>query len=348
MGTAAIELTRALIRQADVDSGANFTLFCSRERPEPFSASSITAVISPYRHELANKFRWLPAAESGAELDAMLYPYWPAPPLRRKNAPEAWVMIHDLAFRLRPQEVPWQQRLYLGRLVPRSLRQAKAILTPSEATQRDLLAAYPLAGLESRLYVIPLGSGLEGVATGSLPRGLAPGFILAVGTIEPRKNYLRLLQAHRLLRLRRPIPQLVVAGRPGWAYGATLDELARDPEVRLLGHVEDSTLKALYQKAELLAFPSLYEGFGLPLLEAMKVGLPALVGAAGALPELGGPAALAVDPLDPQAIADGLERLLDDADLRRRLAEAGLARAQAYTWEASADRLLGLLRTQSS
>jgi glycosyltransferase involved in cell wall biosynthesis len=152
-----------------------------------------------------------------------------------------------------------------------------------------------------------------------------------------------LLEAHRRLRSRRRIPRLAVAGRPGWAYGTTLNDLANDPEVRLLGHVDDPTLRALYENAAVLAFPSLYEGFGLPLLEAMKAGLPALIGDAGALPELAGTAALAVNPTDPEAIADGLERLLDDQELRDRLAEAGRVRAAEHTWQAAGARLIGLL-----
>jgi alpha-1,3-rhamnosyl/mannosyltransferase len=128
----------------------------------------------------------------------------------------------------------------------------------------------------------------------------------------------------------------VVVGRVGWAYGDALDELRAEPGVCLLGHVDDATLRALYQSAAALALPSLYEGFGLPLLEAMSEGLPALAGAAGALPALAGDAALLVDPLDVEAISDGLGRLLEDERLRQRLSIAGRLRASQYSWEAAA------------
>jgi glycosyltransferase involved in cell wall biosynthesis len=340
MGTCALELTRALLRAAGGDA---FTLFCSRERPGDLDAPTATAVLSPHRHELANKLTWLPSVEGAAGLDVMLYPYWPPPPVRRRGAPPAVTLVHDVAFRARPAEVPWQQRLYLGRLLPAAVRRSAAVLVPSAATREDVLRWFGVPGLEGRVHVIPEGSGMARVAPGSLPGDLEPGFILAVGTIEPRKNYPRLLAAHRLLRERRAVPPLVVAGGVGWAYGDALDDLRRDPGVRLLGHVDDPTLAALYRWACVLAFPSLYEGFGLPLLEAMEAGLPALVGGGGSLPELAGGAAVEVDPLSVEAIAVGLERLLDDPELRRALAQRGRERAAEFTWDAAGRRVLEIL-----
>ncbi|MDR0360684.1 MAG: glycosyltransferase family 4 protein [bacterium] len=341
MGTCALELTRALLRAAD---GEVFTLFCSRERPPGLDApATTTAVLSPHRHEVANKLAWLASVEAAAGLDVMLYPYWPPPPVRRRGAPPAVTLVHDVAFRARPAEVPWQQRLYLGRLLPAAVRRSATVLVPSAATRDDVLRWFPAPGLERRLHVIPEGSGVAGVAPGSLPAGVEPGFMLAVGTVEPRKNYLRLLAAHRRLRARRAVPPLVVVGRVGWAYGSALDELREDPGVRLLSDVDDPTLAALYRGAGLLAFPSLYEGFGLPLLEAMEAGLPALVGRGGSLPELAGGAALEVDPLSAEAIAEGLQRLLDDPELRSTLAERGRARATEFTWDGAGRRVLEIL-----
>src|SRR5205085_3640197 len=160
-------------------------------------------------------------------------------------------------------------------------------------------------------------------------------YLLAVGTVEPRKNYPRLLQAYRRLKDRGLSMPLAVAGKAGWAYGRTLDDLRNEKGVRLLGHVDDATLRALYRSASALAFPSLYEGFGLPLLEAFAEGLPAVVGAAGALPELAGDAALLVDPLDHVSLADALERVVNDQELRARLSAAGRERAADYTWQAA-------------
>lgn len=350
MLTVAVELAKALVEGRGEDQ---YTLLCSRERPPALANLECEAVLSPYRHELALKTRWLPAIETQLDCDAILYPYWPSPPKRRRAAPGAVVFVHDLAFKLRPAEVPWQQRLYMGAVLGRSLRDASAVLVPSEATRRDLLATYPITGLRSRVHVVPEGVTPE-VQPGLLPPRLAPGFILAVGTIEPRKNYPRLIAAYRHLRREsvplllgdQPgVPELVIAGRPGWAYGDTLERIKGERGVRYLGHVDDATLSALYRSASILAFPSLYEGFGLPLLEAMAHGLPAVVGNAGALPELAAGAAIVVDPMDVQSIAAGLERLLDDASLREKLGAVGRQRAAEFTWERAASTTHEVLRS---
>src|SRR5438477_2395710 len=351
MLTVAVELSRALVAVGRSD---RFVLLCSRERPASLQDSDCEAVLAPYRHELVLKSRWLPAVEPELECDAILYPYWPSPPFRRPGAPPAAIFVHDLAFRLRPSEVPWQQRLYFRAVLPRALHDAAAVLVPSESTRRDLLHLYHLPGLEQKVQVIPEGLPPE-VAVGTLPEGVEPGFVLAVGTVEPSKNYPRLLAAYRQLRGRhgalpfsingRPgVPQLVIAGRAGWAFGDTLQRIAAEPGVRYLGHVDEPTLSALYASASVLAFPSLYEGFGLPLLEAMAHGVPAVVGAAGALPELALGAAISVDAEDEDAIASALERLLADESLRKKLGEEGRRRAQGYTWANAADRTLDILR----
>src|SRR5258707_8757069 len=302
MLTVAVELTKALVAARGDDE---YTLLCSRERPPALAGLDCEAVLAPYRHEVVLKARWLPMIETQVGADAILYPYWPSPPRRRPGAPPAAVYVHDLAFRLRPAEVPWQQRLYMGAVMGQALRSAGAVLVPSETTRRDVLAAYPLPGLEGRVTVVAEGLSTP-AALGDLPVGIEPGFILAVGTVEPRKNYSRLLAAYRRLRSK---PQLVIAGRPGWAYGDTLQKIRAEPGVRFLGHVDEPTLAALYRSASVLAFPSLYEGFGLPLLEAMAAGLPALIGKSGALPELADGAAVEVDPEDVESIAAGLEKL---------------------------------------
>jgi glycosyltransferase involved in cell wall biosynthesis len=344
MVTVATELTHALISERDGDA---YTLLCSRERPAGLRDLDCEAVLAPYRHELALKLRWLPLVETEVEGDAILYPYWPSPPRRRRGAPPAAVFVYDLAFRLRPAEVPWQQRAYLGSILRPALEQAAAVLVISDRTRQDLLDFYPVPGLDTRISVVPLGY-TKTPASASLPAGLQPGFILAVGTIEPRKNYPRLLEAYRALRARTVAPRLVIAGRPGWAYGDTLQRIQTEPGVHYLGHVDDATLAALYESASVLAFPSLYEGFGLPLLEAMGRGLPAVAGDVGAMPELARDAAVFVDPEDVEAITHGIEEVLGDSALRKRLSSAGRKRAAGYTWARCADLTRKVLRAISA
>src|SRR5438093_11627113 len=236
MSTVAVELTRALVNGRGTDE---FVLICSRDRPDSLRDLDCEAVFSPHRHELVMKSRWLPAVEPLLEADAILYPYWPSPPFRRAGAPPAAVFVHDLTFRIRPHEVPWQQRMYFRAVLPPALRHAAAVMVPSESTRRDLLQSYRIPGLEQKVEVIPEGPPPE-VPPGPLPDGVEPGYILAVGTIEPRKNYPRLLAAYRQLRGRRGalpfiingrpgVPQLVIAGRAGWAYGDTPPRLAAGP-----------------------------------------------------------------------------------------------------------------------
>ncbi len=340
MLTVAVELARALVAGRGAD---DFTLLCSRERPPALADLDCEAVLAPYRHEVVLKARWLPMVEPQLGCNAILYPYWPSPPRRRRGAPPAAVFVHDLAFRLRPGEVPWQQRAYFGTVLAPALKQAAAVLVPSATTRGDLLSAYPIPGLEKRVSVVREGLSAPASA-GQLPQGIEPGFILAVGTVEPRKNYPRLLDAYRTLRSRRHVPQLVIAGRAGWAYGDTLRRIQAEPGVRYLGHVDEPTLAALYESASVLAYPSLYEGFGLPLLEAMAQGVPAVIGKSGALPELAGGSALEVDPEDVDAIAGALEKLLSDTNLRNTMGGVGKRRAAGFTWEQAAASTLDILR----
>ena len=136
MLTVAVELSRALVAQKSTDE---IVLLCSRERPDSLRGLDCEAVVSPYRHELVLKSRWLPVVETQLDCDAILYPYWPSPPVRRAGAPPAVIFVHDLAFRVRSAEVPWQQRLYFRAVLPPALRNAAAVLVPSESTRRDVM-----------------------------------------------------------------------------------------------------------------------------------------------------------------------------------------------------------------
>src|SRR5690349_7744289 len=136
MLTVAVELARALVADAQ---GDDYVLLCSRERPAAVDDLAAEAVFSPYRHEVVLKAGWIPTVETKLDADAILYPYWPSPPFRRAGAPPCAIFVHDLAFRIRPAEVPWQQRLYLGSVMPRAVRNANAVLVPSNTTRDDLL-----------------------------------------------------------------------------------------------------------------------------------------------------------------------------------------------------------------
>jgi glycosyltransferase involved in cell wall biosynthesis len=173
----------------------------------------------------------------------------------------------------------------------------------------------------------------------------AEPFFLGIGTLQPRKNYQRLIQAFSNIKNQISNTKLVIVGGKGWMYDDIFSQVKRlglEDHVLFPGFVDDDDLPALYSAAEALAYPSIYEGFGLPLLEAMACGTPVVTSVTSSLPELAGDAALLVEPTDIDALATAMRRLLQDADLRRRLVAAGFEQIRKFTWEKAAAQLLAV------
>lgn len=242
------------------------------------------------------------------------------------------VTVHDLSF-LHDHAFPGARRL--RDLVPWSVRRAGAVLVPTRAVEKELCATYDLA--PDRVHVTyegvaPVFFGATPLGDGALARlGIERPFAVAVGTIEPRKNLPRLLEAWGAARRGVEEWTLALVGPKGWG-----PELPPTPGVVPVGWIGDETLPGLLAAAEVFCYPSLYEGFGLPPLEAMAAGTAALVGAYSAAPEVVGEAAIVVDPHDVDSIGEGLRRLLDDDGLRAELGRAGRARAARFTWTETA------------
>jgi alpha-1,3-rhamnosyl/mannosyltransferase len=224
------------------------------------------------------------------------------------------------------------ERLTLGPAVRRST----ALLAISKATGEALVKRFP--GATGRVVVAPLGvtpglsNRLDAAETATLP---SPGFVLAVGTLEPRKNLPRLVDAYRSLdeQLQREHP-LVVVGALGWETGGTLSALhSLGDRATMLGYVSDAALAELYRRCAVFCYPSLGEGFGLPVLEAMAAGAAVLTSNVSSLPEIGGDAVEYVDPRNEVSIADGLRLLLSDEALRTKLGQRSGARAKEFSWE---------------
>jgi glycosyltransferase involved in cell wall biosynthesis len=253
------------------------------------------------------------------------------------------VTIHDLAFERFPELYPPRWLRLYRRGLEIVGREAHAVLTPS----RDAAEAIAAHGVErERIHVTPLAADRP-VGTTPSPAPYDSPYVLFVGTLEPRKNLPRLVRAFRHAVGEASLPhRLVLAGATGWQQDALANELAADGDgrVHLPGRVGARELEALYRGADAVVYPSLYEGFGLPVLEALAYGRPTLSSSISSIPEVAGDAALLVDPENDDAIATGLVRILTDEPLRAELMQKGPARAASFSWTATARATLDAYR----
>jgi glycosyltransferase involved in cell wall biosynthesis len=252
------------------------------------------------------------------------------------------VTVHDLGYLRYPHTTEQPRRAYYQQLVPRSLQRAAAIFCNSQATADDVEAWFPACA--PRLAVVPWGVP-QWVQQRPVRDDRDPAApFLFVGTLEPRKNLERLLLAYAEFQRRRearqqPSPQLVLVGGRGWRDSAlrqVLAPLAAAGTVVVMDYCDQDDLWRQYSLARALLLPSLHEGFGFPILEAMAAGTPVLTSDCGAMAEVAGDAALLVDPLDQEGLIAGLERLADDPGLRRELVARGRTNLARWTWEPSA------------
>ena len=260
-------------------------------------------------------------------------------------------IVYDLAT-FEPSMRPNRRSAVIERLtLGHAVRRSAALLAISQATADALAARFPAA--RGRTVVVHLGAAPAETGTPSAEEAAElppPGFVLAVGTLEPRKNLPRLVQAFASLAAEfQDAHPLVVVGALGWETGETLEALrSLGPRARMLGFVSDAALSELYGRCAAFCYPSLGEGFGLPVLEAMSAGAPTVTSNLSSLPEVGGDAAVYVDPYDTSSIAAGLERVLSDEALRAELREKGPRRAAEFSWERFAAQTLELLQSLSS
>ncbi len=356
VGRYAVELTRALRR---LDPSLETTLL----NPYPdstldwyreFPTYSLPALrLMPGLVTVGN---WeLHRAASRLKLDILHDPTGVAPFVAPRGAYRRVVTVHDGIPYVYPRTQPLLTQLIFRTLIPLARYTADAVITLSESAKCDLAER---AGIPRvKLHVTPLATTHEPedspVPVDPVLRrlGVQRPYFLFVGALHPRKNLHRILEAIVSLRTAAPatgLANLVVVGPPSWGARAVHAELLRNTgpgaEVVYLGYVSDRDLDVLYRGALALVFPSLYEGFGLPVLEAMVRGTPVITSSTSSLPEVAGDAALLVDPSSTGAIRAAMERILGDEGLRRTLREKGFQRAKAFSWDDTALKTLEVYR----
>ena len=278
-------------------------------------------------------------------LDVFHAPNFQMPPVRRAASV---LTIHDLVFLLHPEmAIPASVR-HFGPRIRHDPRRADIIVADSDATAEGIIEH--LDASPERVKTVYPGATIiprvteEQIKAVTRKHGINSDFIFFVGAIEPRKNLARLFKAFDRSGLHRDL-ELVLVGPKGWHTKEIFDTWEALPcreKIRWLDYVEDADLAALYSGATFFAYPSLLEGFGLPILEAMSVGCPVLTSNLSSMPEVAGDAALYVDPLDIDSIASGMRRLANDAELRKALAERGQKRVKLFSWERTAREMIAI------
>jgi glycosyltransferase involved in cell wall biosynthesis len=349
-----VNLVRAL---AELDSAPEIIAYLDR----PISDSGLAQALAPgpiATRVVGAKLGWLRVALPWRlwrdSVDLVHLPSTIVPPVLPCPAV---VTVHDLAWARYPETYDPADLRMQTRVVPRSVRRATHVIAVSQSTARDVSEVLRVP--PEKVTAIPLGvapaftpdgPGLSSDAFPGAERA-RDGYVLhpATGGPHPRKNVARMLEAYARLRPRRRMPPLVIAGDAVSPAARELrsraDSLGLGEEIIFSGTIASDVMPALYRTALAVVYPSLYEGFGLPVLEAMASGVPAITSNRSSMLEVAGEAALLVDPEDVEGLASALERVLTDAELRRDLRARGLARAKQFTWDRTARETIAVYRS---
>jgi glycosyltransferase involved in cell wall biosynthesis len=330
---------RYVLMSAGKDSGA-----------EPWPANFTTRALPLTDRHLSILWQKLrvpiPVEWLTGRIDLFHSPDFVLPPVRRARSV---LTIHDLSFMRLPECSSPPLLAYLMDAVPRSVARADLILADSESTREDLIELMSVDPARIRVIYPAVDAAFRPssdakIASVRQHHRIDGPYILSLGTLQPRKNYVRLIQAFDLLRRTHGVPhRLVIGGGPGWLYEPiyeAIETLGLQDAVRMLGYVDETDLAALYTGADVFAFPSLYEGFGFPVLEAMACGTPVVTSNTSSLPEAAGEAALLVAPSDTEALCEALRVAITDTEAHARLTRLGFEQCRRFSWDDSARQLL--------
>jgi glycosyltransferase involved in cell wall biosynthesis len=300
-----------------------------------------------YRRVLRGMFHWAGAVRRD-RLDLFHTSYYPVP---RLDMPTV-LTVYDLRLASMPETYSRARYLFLRSVIPRSLRRSDRIIAISNDTKKDIIRYFGVPAERIAVSYCPVPNRFTRIEDRSLlasireKYGLPEKFILSVGKLEPRKNIDRLIEAYATIRKRIGIG-LVVSGKRDPAFRGYYDRVRKrgiEEDAVFTGYVDDSDLPALYSMARVFAYPSLHEGFGIPLLEAMACGTPVVTSDVSALPDVAGNAAVLVDPSSVESIAGGLARILGDDVFRAQLIESGYERARGFDAGRAAEGIVELYK----
>jgi glycosyltransferase involved in cell wall biosynthesis len=342
---------------AELDSHHNYTLLTTPDAPRKgldfflaYPNFSNRTYPLPERWMTIGWHRFylpVPAEWFAGEINLFHSPNFILPPVRRAKT---LLTVHDLSFIRHPQGAVESLRKWLNQVVPRSLTRADHILADSYSTKDDLIEIYNIppdditvvgAGVEKRFQPITDSGQLQTVRQ---KYNLPEKFILGLGTLEPRKNFTGLIEAFSQSPVNKT-HHLVIAGGKGWLYDEIFATAEKSPvanRIHFTGFVADKDLPALYNLADVFAYPSHYEGFGIPVIEAMACGAPVVCANNSCLPEVAGQSALQITATDIPALAEALSCLSIDTSLREDAIREGFRQAKKFNWPAAAKRLLGV------
>jgi glycosyltransferase involved in cell wall biosynthesis len=356
-GGIARSLENILGEMLRIDQVNEYYLYSHRDFKHSFDAPNWRKRIGSSYLPLPGSL-WLQTEGRRMVLEDSLDVFWGAVhalPRRLPLSVGKLLTIYDLTWRLHPETMTRYNYLANRLVTERSLRSADIVIAISQSTGRDLETV--LAVPASKIHVVHLGVSPRykpsdpSAAAQLIARKyhVSENYICAVGTVEPRKNLATLVEAVGILQQRGQLShQLLIAGASGWKNSRTYTSVKQHrlgpQHVNFLGYVPEEDLPTLYAGAAAFVFPSLYEGFGLPLVEAMACGTPVIASSVSSIPEVVGDAGLLASPLEPEEFAGALARLSQDQELRQLLVEKGLRRARDFRWEASAARILDLFR----